>query len=528
MSDQHDPFLPHSVDESIEYLTSTNQTGNSLSGPIPINATGPDVRLIHELQKLYGSEHTRYLQALQRVEDRLVEQRLAQAERPAVFPIQKVQQQQSFNESRVQQERLDRMNMKKKQSSTSNIAKLSLLVASLLLIVSMAAVFSYVRQGTTTGAVKTTITATRVVKAKHTPTSTPTSIGSFGKTLYTTPPASQTGFSSLSWSPDSKRVASFSNLSTGVQIWDATTGNHLLTVKMPGTYEWPTSGGVAWAPNSQLVAVATNQHIRIINGQTGQIVLTYGANPRATAQTTSSSKTFLSSQFPSSDGSGYYAPSWSPDGRFISVVASSGPSAEEQVLNAQTSTLAFTLSVSDSSYEVGAPSWSSDGQYIAATAMNIQGTSDPSQPNGMIVVWKVSTHQIVFQHKDFVNGTVRWQPHSYDLAFEGTASSEGASSLALVVWNVMTGKLVKQYTNGGDGGFDWSPDGKYLAYASDYDGNPLNKVIIMDVNTDKQVYAYKGHQLHISVVAWSPSGKYIASGEGNTQGNMVAKVWTAL
>ncbi|MFL5705675.1 MAG: hypothetical protein ACJ8AG_23020 [Ktedonobacteraceae bacterium] len=47
------------------------------------------------------------------------------------------------------------------------------------------------------------------------------------------------------------------------------------------------------------------------------------------------------------------------------------------------------------------------------------------------------------------------------------------------------------------------------------------------MTTCRRVYAYKGHHNHISVIAWSPDGKYIVSGEGNIQGNMVAKVWVA-
>ncbi len=49
----------------------------------------------------------------------------------------------------------------------------------------------------------------------------------------------------------------------------------------------------------------------------------------------------------------------------------------------------------------------------------------------------------------------------------------------------------------------------------------------MDATTGKQTYVYKGHHLPVSVITWSPNGKYIASAEGNTRGQMVAKVWTA-
>ncbi len=141
----------------------------------------------------------------------------------------------------------------------------------------------------------------------------------------------------------------------------------------------------------------------------------------------------------------------------------------------------------------------------------------------------VTTHQIVFQHTDFMDSqaSVAWQPHSHNIAFTGAISSGSTIIQTLKIWNTTTGKQVKQYVGKGSDGLAWSPNGKYLAYGG-YSGNPaVSAVIIMDVATGKPVYAYKGHNNPVSVIAWSPNGKYIVSGEGNTQGNMVAKVWVA-
>lgn len=358
------------------------------------------------------------------------------------------------------------------------------------------------------------------VKTKGTPTSTPTLSGSLGKTLYTTP-ANSIGFSALSWSPDSKHVASATD---GVQIWDASTGKHLVTVQMPAGGEWPY--GLDWSPNSQQVAVATNQHVLIVNGQTGQIVRTYAANTVAMTNTAPSGTSYLASLFPGSGGLGFRATAWSPDGNLMASALSFGPTGEVQVWHPQTGALAFNLKVSGS-YNIGALSWSSDGQYIAASTWNTQGGS-PNQPNGMVVVWKVATHQVVFQHNDYLDSgaSVVWQPQSHNLAFDGATSSGSNLVATLEIWNATTGKLVKQYT-GAVGGPDWSPDGKYLAYAGYGGKNAVNAVIIIDVTTGKQVYVYMGHHNHISVIDWSPDGRYIVSGEGNTQGNMVAKVWVA-
>src|SRR6266702_6149736 len=96
---------------------------------------------------------------------------------------------------------------------------------------------------------------------------------------------------------------------------------------------------------------------------------------------------------------------------------STGPTGTIQVWNPQTGTNIFTLAV-DSTHDIGALAWSTDGQYIAANTWNTQ-MIDPNQPNSMIVVWKVSTRQMVFQHKDTLSSSdapVVWQPGSHNLA----------------------------------------------------------------------------------------------------------------
>lgn len=89
----------------------------------------------------------------------------------------------------------------------------------------------------------------------------------------------------------------------------------------------------------------------------------------------------------------------------------------------------------------------------------------------------------------------------------------------------------------------WSPDSQLVAIGT------AQGVVIVNGSTGALVHTYPvsatasaanttsgpyladlmpaGGGLGIRGLAWSPNGKYIVSGEGNTQGNMVAKVWTA-
>jgi WD40 repeat protein len=402
--------------------------------------------------------------------------------------------------------------------------RLSLLAAVLvaaLLVGGLTFVLNLSRHANTTGA--PSVQVKKSPTATITPNLQPPPV--FGKTLYTTPP-NQWGFESLSWSPDSKRVASATVDPRGVQFWDANTGKHLVTVQLPGG-DNEAAYGVAWSPNSEDVAVATNQQLLIVDGQTGKIIRSHTANVPTAVKATSSGGGFLTSLIPASGGLGYRATTWSPDGQLMASALSFGPNGEVEVWNPQTGVTNFTLRVGNS-YNIGALAWSFDGQYIVASAWNTQGT-DPTQPNSKVVVWKVSTHQLIFQHSDYMDsdGPVAWQPQSHNLTFGGATSSGGNLVATLEIWNATTGKLVKQYIGASTGRLAWSPDGKYLAYAGFGGNNGGDPVLIMDVSTGKRIYAYKGHHLLVSVIAWSPNGKYIASGEGNTQGKMVAKVWAA-
>jgi WD40 repeat protein len=522
MSEYNDPFFPQNVDESIEHLSSTRQSNTRGKQHVDANA-----HLIHDLDKFYGAEHKRHQQALQRVEDRLVRQYTAHGESSTATP--------SLAKDTAERQRIDLwetqrirrvQKMKDKPSPFANLTSfgrsVGLLLVAVILVGSIVLVLNYAHQ-------RTSIPGTLAPTNRATPTPpilqpTPTMSGPIGKTLYTTP-ANTMGFNGLSWSPDSKRVAS--STINGVQIWDAVDGLNQIPALLPtDASEWPY--GVDWSPNSQMVAIATNKHVLLVDGQSGKVIRS--ATPGATAmiQPVSSGISYLGSQFPDSGGFGYRATAWSPDGKQMASALSTGPTGTIQVWNPQTGTNIFTLTV-DNTYNIGALAWSTDGQYIAASTWNTQMT-DPNLPNNEIIAWKASTHQIVFRHKDNLSSSdapVVWQAESHNLTFVGATISGGNMVSTLEIWNVDTARLIKQYAKTGTGTLNWSPDGKYLAYADFNRGTPPEVVVIRDMVTDKQIYVYKDHTHHINEIVWSPDGKYIASSEGNTQGGMVAKTWVA-
>ncbi|HEY4387717.1 MAG TPA: hypothetical protein VGN34_24965, partial [Ktedonobacteraceae bacterium] len=380
MSELHDPFFPQHVDESIEHLASSNQTNDIFHGQ-KANAD-PDMHLIQDLQQLYGIERKRYQQALQRVENRLMEQSLVREKQDAVIPIAPLPQQPSFKWRNTQQKRGNRMKTRQSFASalTSVGGRVSLVAVMLILIGSIVIVLNYAHQTTLAGQAQVTAPTPTAIPIAPTPTPVPP-----GETLYTTP-ANTVGFNGLSWSPDSKRVAS--STIQGVQIWDAINGQHKVSIQIATPSEW--AYGLDWSPNSQQLAIATNQELLIVDGQSGQVLQTHAANATASIHPVSSGTSYLASQFPDSGGQGYRATAWSPDGRLLASALSFISSGEVQVWNPKTNTIDFTIQAG-SSYNIGALSWSSDGQYIAASEWNTQqGAGNPKQPNNTIVVWRVS------------------------------------------------------------------------------------------------------------------------------------------
>lgn len=510
MPEQRDPFFPHRVDESIEQLASTTRSDGAFQ------SSDPNARLIRDMQRIYDLDRKRHQRALQRVEDRLVAQRLTRGEsHPVAEPVEPATQQGTFSPRKKHQGRV--YPMENRQPSKFG-RRLSLLVAVLVMAVlvgSLVVVLNSTHQqpqGTLVAHGKTPV-----------PSATPTSApgASFGETLYTTP-GNQTGFSNLVWSPDSKRVAS---LADGVKIWDATTGKHLVNVQLSVSY------AMAWSPNSQLIAIATDQGIALVNGQTGAIVHTYPVSTTASIGSFAGGA-HLSALVPASGGLGVRGLAWSPDGHFLAVAISGGATGTLEVVNAQTGALAYSLPITGN-YVPTNLAWSSDGKYLAANVFNTEpgNSTVPPDQEQMIWAWKVSARQLVFKHSGG-NGTgdsLAWQPHTYNLAFVSwTPQKGGGMTSLLAIANVASGQLVHQYPVAAFGPVAWSPDGNYLAFAGNSNTtSSASQVVIIDVNTHQQVYVYKQHHLNIGALAWSPNGKYIVSGEGNTQGKMVARVWTA-
>ena len=88
------------------------------------------------------------------------------------------------------------------------------------------------------------------------------------------------------------------------------------------------------------------------------------------------------------------------------------------------------------------------------------------------------------------------------------------------VWDTATGKLVITYHGHlfGVNTLAWSPDGKYIA-----SGSNDNTVQVWEVATGDSIYTYRGHTAWVDALTWSPDGKRIASA-GNDH---TVRLWEA-
>lgn len=117
-----------------------------------------------------------------------------------------------------------------------------------------------------------------------------------------------------------------------------------------------------------------------------------------------------------------------------------------------------------------------------------------------------------------INSYAKWAPNGRYMVTAIDATQ---------VWDVTTEKALFTYP---PGAIAWSPDGKYIALIANTfgDGGASHKVQILEVATEKLVSSYlmpaSASSADSYALAWSPDGKYLASGNGQVWQATTGKV----
>ncbi len=175
------------------------------------------------------------------------------------------------------------------------------------------------------------------------------------------------------------------------------------------------------------------------------------------------------------------------------------------------------------SSNVSSIDFSPDGKYLAS------GSSDKN-----IKIWEVQTGREIrtFVANDMVDSVV-FSPDGKSLL---SLESKGAAKL----WDVKTGKEIRTLRQGGKAlltvAVAFSPDGALIAAACGPDekasGDDLSfrTIQLFDVKTGRRIKILTGHTSNIHTIAFSPDGKYLASGSetellGKAKKDNTVRLW---
>ncbi len=298
---------------------------------------------------------------------------------------------------------------------------------------------------------------------------------------------------SAAWSPDGKRIASASGDGT-VQVWDATTGGHVLTYRGHASDVL----AVAWSPDGRTIASGgLDATVQLWNADTGQHIFTYRGHTDA-----------------------IFVLAWSPDQTRIASASNDGTVQEWKVSTGQR---LFSLGSQASAKGVPVPwntvAWSPDGQRIAVGG------------NGDVQVLNATTG-VNIAYYGYHSGTVHqvvWSPDGKYIAV--------ASGNTVQVWDVAALKNVYTYSGHATDVFAvaWSPVGTPSAQHGPRIASASGDGIVMvwDALTGGHLYTYRGHADYypghltsgaaVNSVAWSPDGRQIATASSDT----TVQVWQA-
>src|SRR5262245_25116494 len=307
---------------------------------------------------------------------------------------------------------------------------------------------------------------------------------------------------SVAFSPDGRRLATGSKASA-VKLWDAATGQELLTLKGDSNYVW----SVAFSPDGKRLATGSEDHTaKLWDAATGQELLTlkgHSGPVMSVAFSPDGKKLATGSKDPivklwdtvtgqelltlKGQSGTAFSVAFSPDGRRL---ATGREDLRVNLWDAATGQELLTLK-GHSNY-VWSVAFSPDGKRLAT------GSLDHTAK-----LWDAATGQELLTLKGHLRDV-----RSVAFSPDGKRLATGSEDNTVKLWEAATGQEL--LTLKGHSAFvrsvTFSPDGKRLATGSS-DGT----VKLWDAATDQELLTLKGHSSSVRSVAFSPDGKKLAT-----------------